>query len=120
MCFTNSVDAQGDAKESTQQSSSQRLVTADGSYATQAAISVSSSKKESRYSSYRKAVTPMLTVLAKRFITPFRPRLRDYLMDGEFFIGATIATTLTKVALRYSKLCNDSVRKNVSFICLAR
>lgn len=41
-------------------------------------------------------------------------------MDGEFFIGATIATTLTKVALRYSKLCDDNAKKNVSFISLAR
>jgi len=30
-----------------------------------------------------------------------RPPLRRYLMDGDFFTGASLATSLTKLALRY-------------------
>ncbi|RDD39708.1 Coatomer subunit beta [Trichoplax sp. H2] len=85
---TDSDVSESETKETAQQSSGQNLVTADGSYATQAAISALSSKKE------------------------LRPRLREYLMDGEFFVGATMATTLTKLTLRYSKLCEDTARKN--------
>lgn len=33
-----------------------------------------------------------------------RPPLRQYLMDGDFFIGAALSATLTKLALRYAEL----------------
>lgn len=33
-----------------------------------------------------------------------RPPLRQYLIDGDFFIGAALASTLTKLALRYGNL----------------
>lgn len=70
----------------------QRLVTADGTYATQSAFStISSTKKEER------------------------PPLRQYLMDGEFFVGAALATTLSKLALRYITTTQD-VKKQNSFI----
>lgn len=32
-----------------------------------------------------------------------RPPLRQYLMDGDFFIGAAVSATLTKMALRYAE-----------------
>lgn len=54
------------------------LVTSDGTYATQSAFNtVQKSNKEQR------------------------PPLRQYMMDGDFFIGAALGTTLTKLALRY-------------------
>ncbi|KAH1012879.1 coatomer subunit beta [Dendroctonus ponderosae] len=57
------------------------LVTSDGTYATQSAFnSVQTSSKEKR------------------------PPLRQYLVDGDFFIGASLSSTLTKLALRYSNL----------------
>ncbi|KAF7281578.1 coatomer subunit beta [Rhynchophorus ferrugineus] len=57
------------------------LVTSDGTYATQSAFNtVQKSKKEQR------------------------PPLRQYLIDGDFFIGAALASTLTKLALRYGDL----------------
>jgi len=37
-----------------------------------------------------------------------RPPLRKYLMDGDFFMGASLATTLTKLALRYSQAVKNS------------
>lgn len=41
-----------------------------------------------------------------------RPPLRGYLMEGDFFIGAALGTTLAKLALRYKSLVNDPVRQN--------
>ena len=58
---------------------SSRLVTADGTYATQSVFSAA------------------VTVVKK----DERPPLRKYLMEGDFFIGASLATTLTKLALRF-------------------
>jgi coatomer subunit beta len=66
-------------------------VTADGTYATQSAFSsdvkpgAGKAKKEKD-----------------------RPPLRKYLMDGDFFMGASLATTLTKLALRYSQAVKNS------------
>jgi len=34
------------------------------------------------------------------------------LMDGEFFVGAALGTTLTKLALRYALLVNDVKKRN--------
>jgi len=44
-----------------------------------------------------------------------RPPLRQFLMDGEFFIGAALATTLTKLALRYIAQTPDKRKQNVRF-----
>lgn len=33
-------------------------------------------------------------------------------MEGDFFIGAALGTTLAKLALRYSNLLHDTVRQN--------
>jgi coatomer subunit beta len=40
-----------------------------------------------------------------------RPALVQYMMSGDFFIGAALATTLSKLALRYKELEKD-VKKN--------
>ena len=55
---------------------STQRVTADGTYITQSAL-VTSSKKEDTS----------------------QPPLRGFLLDGEFFIGSVLATTLTKLGL---------------------
>ena len=44
-----------------------------------------------------------------------RPPLRQYLLDGEFFVGAAIACTLTKLALRYLDMEEDKEKQNVGF-----
>jgi len=44
-----------------------------------------------------------------------RPPLRQFLMDGDFFVGAALATTLTKLALRYVAQTPDKRKQNVSF-----
>lgn len=67
-----------------------QLVTSDGTYATQSAFSAASaSNKEEK-----------------------RPALVQYMMDGDFFIGASLATTLAKLALRYKGLENDIQKSN--------
>lgn len=35
-------------------------------------------------------------------------------MDGDFYVAASLATTLTKVALRYVDIVQDKKRQNVS------
>lgn len=66
------------------------LVTSDGTYATQSVFSANVVQKKN-------------TV---------RPPMRQYFMDGDFFIGASVGTTLAKLALRYVSLCNDVVNQN--------
>lgn len=41
-----------------------------------------------------------------------RPPLRQYLIDGDFFIGAALGTTLAKLAMRYNALVHDKKRQN--------
>ncbi|XP_058814070.1 coatomer subunit beta [Topomyia yanbarensis] len=64
-------------------------VTSDGTYATQSAFSVAPLSKKIE-----------------------RPPLRQYLMDGDFFIGATLASTLTKLVLRYFELEQNEKKQN--------
>lgn len=80
----------GDSEEAVVQNhagGSTTLVTSDGTYATQSAFNtVQKSSKEKR------------------------PPLRQYLMDGDFFIGAALASTLTKLALRYGQVSSATQR----------
>ncbi|XP_011685432.1 PREDICTED: coatomer subunit beta [Wasmannia auropunctata] len=66
-----------------------QLVTSDGTYATQSAFSAASARKKEEK----------------------RPALVQYMMEGDFFIGASLATTLAKLALRY-KLLESNVQKS--------
>lgn len=63
-------------------------VTADGTYATQSALSSVANKYQEK------------------------PQLRQFLLDGEFFLGAALATALTKLSLRYHEIGGDVVDKN--------
>lgn len=67
----------------------QRLVTADGTYATQSVFSSTTSTKKDQ-----------------------QPPLRGYLMSGDYFIGAALASSLTKLALRYIDLVSDAKKQN--------
>uniref|UniRef100_U5EZ34 Coatomer subunit beta n=1 Tax=Corethrella appendiculata TaxID=1370023 RepID=U5EZ34_9DIPT len=64
-------------------------VTSDGTYATQSAFSVAPISKKIE-----------------------RPALRQYLMDGDFFIGTTLASTLTKLVLKYFDLEQNEMKHN--------
>ena len=64
-------------------------ITSDGTYATQSAFSnPAAAKKETR------------------------PPLRQYLMDGDFFIGTTLAATLTKLVLKYFDWEEQEIERN--------
>ncbi|KAL0272803.1 UNVERIFIED_CONTAM: hypothetical protein PYX00_005639 [Menopon gallinae] len=67
-----------------------KLVTSDGTYATQSSFSTLATSKKGEA----------------------RPPLRQYLMDGEFFIGAALGTTLAKLALRYNSIVRDKAKQN--------
>ena len=80
----------------TQTQKVQKLVTADGTYASQSAFDAgkpvggeSGSKVEER------------------------PPLRKFLMDGDFFIGAALGATLTKLALRYAEVIMNDAKGQV-------
>ena len=44
----------------------------------------------------------------------FSPPLRKDMMEGDFFIGAALATSLTKLGLKYIAITTDQKRQNVS------
>lgn len=73
-------------------SSGSQLVTSDGTYATQSAFIMN---------------TP-------RGGQSKRPPLRQYLIDGDYYIGAALGTTFTKLGIRYAAIWNgqDSVKAN--------
>jgi coatomer subunit beta len=64
-------------------------ITSDGTYATQSAFSVPAAPKKEN-----------------------RPPLRQYLMDGDFFIGTTLAATLTKLVLKYVEWETKEIERN--------
>ena len=64
-------------------------ITSDGTYATQSAFSVPVAPKKEN-----------------------RPPLRQYLMDGDFFIGTTLAATLTKLVLKYFDWEDKEIERN--------
>ncbi|KAJ1177234.1 hypothetical protein NDU88_002495 [Pleurodeles waltl] len=68
----------------------QKLVTEMGTYATQSALSSSRPVKKEED----------------------RPPLRGFLLEGDFFVAASLATTLTKIALRYVALVQDKKKQN--------
>lgn len=86
--------AAGDVKDENTTSSStggQKLVTADGTYATQSAYTSDNSKAKNEKI----------------------PPLRQELTSGEFFIAAAISTILTKLALKYIALVNEVKKQNL-------
>ncbi|EDW75128.1 uncharacterized protein Dwil_GK19864 [Drosophila willistoni] len=79
----------GNGSSTTSDSNATNKVTSDGTYATQSAYSLAPVTKKEK-----------------------RPPLRQYLMDGDFFIGAALSATLTKLALRYSDVQTDPRAQN--------
>ncbi|XP_024871596.1 coatomer subunit beta [Temnothorax curvispinosus] len=77
------------SEDGNSQAAPAQLVTSDGTYATQSAFSAASARKKEEK----------------------RPALVQYMMEGDFFIGASLATTLAKLALRY-KILETNVQKS--------
>ena len=90
----NGIDSEeSPAPSAPSSNTNSRTVTADGSYATQSALSV--------------------TIKVDK--TANIPPLRQYLLNGEFFIGTALANCLVKLALRYRQVVGAGKQSN-SFI----
>lgn len=72
--------------------SGSQLVTSDGTYATQSAFITNTSRNDQSK----------------------RPPLRQYLIDGDFYIGAALGTTFTKLGLRFAEIWDgkDTLKAN--------
>ncbi|KAH8030217.1 hypothetical protein HPB51_006649 [Rhipicephalus microplus] len=87
---------------------SQRLVTADGTYATQSAFSTAPST-----TTQGMCLTLLLSIkVPLSNFTASHPPLRGYLMEGDFFVGAAMASDLTKLAVRYLSLVKEPRKQN--------
>ncbi|ORZ22436.1 adaptin N terminal region-domain-containing protein [Absidia repens] len=75
---------------------SSRRILPDGTYAT-----------ESAYTEQ-----PCATVRLDSVKSTVKPPLRALILNGDYYLGSVLATTLTKLALRYSKLVSDSTSAN--------
>ena len=49
-------------------------------------------------------------------VSPSSPPLRAYLLEGKFFIAAALASTLTKLGVRYVQHVEQASSKNVSVL----
>ncbi len=88
-----------DEQDISMSASVQRLVTADGTYATQSAfISPTPADKK--------------TINGVTNDRNRQPSLRTFLLDGDFFIGAALSTSLCKLVIRYIDLEADSTKQN--------
>jgi coatomer subunit beta len=81
-------------------STTQQLVTADGTYASQSAFSMAVSTNNSK----------------DKDDIDKRPTFRGFLLQGHFFIAAALARTLTKLTLKYINLCEGNQVKQNRFI----
>ncbi len=70
-------------------------VLADGTYATESALA--SKPSGMKLDDLRKSQ---------------KPPLRALIMSGDYFLGAVLATCLTKLVLRYAELCSDESKVN--------
>lgn len=71
-----------------------QLVTADGTYATQSALSV-----------------------IKTEITENKALLRRFLLDGNFFLASSLATTLVKLVFNYSNFMRGLFFSSFMRVC---
>ncbi|CAG8629950.1 983_t:CDS:10 [Acaulospora morrowiae] len=75
--------------------SSSRRILADGTYATESIYSNSSNN--AKLDAFKAAVKPPLRIL---------------LLGGDFFFGTVLASTLTKLVMRYAEVSNDPKKTN--------
>ena len=73
-----------------------RKVLADGTYATESALTSQSSAK-----------AKLDAVKAAQ-----KPPLRQLILDGDYYLATVLSSTLTKLVMRHSEISNDSARTN--------
>lgn len=73
-----------------------RKVLADGTYATESALTSDSAAK-ARLEAVKAAQ---------------KPPLRQLILDGDYYLGAVLSSTLTKLVMRHSEISSDQARTN--------
>ncbi|KAL1924900.1 uncharacterized protein VTP21DRAFT_4554 [Calcarisporiella thermophila] len=76
-----------------QPTASARRILPDGTYATESAFTSQTTRGD-------------------KTANATKPPLRSLILGGDFFLGAVLASAVTKLALRFSELCSDAVRVN--------
>ncbi|ORX92698.1 Coatomer, beta subunit [Basidiobolus meristosporus CBS 931.73] len=84
-----------DSKQPT--ASSSRRILADGTYASESALTA-----DSKTSSQIEAIK-----------AADKPPLRAQILGGDFFLGAVLSSTLTKLVYKYFDLCDDEKKRNI-------
>ena len=84
----------GQAKSS--EPTGSRKVLADGTYATESALTSESSAK-----------AKLEAVKAAQ-----KPPLRQLILDGDYYLASVLSSTLTKLVMRHSEISSDSARTN--------
>lgn len=74
------------------------LVTVDGTYATQSALTTGNQQQNSSSSSKTNKIR--------------QASIRSFLMDGEFFLGSVLSISLCKLVFRYVQRENDLTKQN--------
>lgn len=77
-------------------SSGSRKVLADGTYATETAMT-SDSAAQARLEAVKAAQ---------------KPPLRQLILDGDYYLGTVLSSTLTKLVMRHSEISSDQARTN--------
>ncbi|KAK3059518.1 hypothetical protein LTS18_010687, partial [Coniosporium uncinatum] len=88
--------ASGQANGQTKQPTGSRRVLADGTYATESALTSDSATK-ARLEAVKAAQ---------------KPPLRQLILDGDWFIGAVLSSTLVKLVMRHAEISQDAARTN--------
>ncbi|KAK9352902.1 adaptin N terminal region-domain-containing protein [Lipomyces doorenjongii] len=94
---SNGEPAEAKVNGSKPTSNSSRKVLPDGTYATESALTSES------------AVNAKLEAVK----AASKPPLRQLILDGDYYLASTLASTLTKLVLRYSKISDDANQKNL-------
>ncbi|KAH6662454.1 coatomer subunit beta [Plectosphaerella plurivora] len=100
------LDADGEGEEKTEEQvnghskpaapSGSRKVLADGTYATETALTSDSS-----------AAAKLEAVKAAQ-----KPPLRQLILDGDYYLAAVLSTTLVKLVMRHAEISSDAARTN--------
>lgn len=90
------AEADGGSKPAAAAPSGSRKVLADGTYATESALTSESS-----------AAAKLEAVKAAS-----KPPLRQLILDGDYYLSTVLASTLTKLVMRHSEISDDTARTN--------
>jgi coatomer subunit beta len=77
--------------------SGSRKVLADGTYATESALTTTNSAAAAKLEAVKAAQ---------------KPPLRQFILDGDYYLATVLSSTLTKLVMRHSEISSDEARTN--------